>query len=51
MTVTLYEHHSTRVGGFIFEVQAPGKCFKDPYNKISNLTIQWEWKIDMKKAK
>jgi hypothetical protein len=32
-------NHSTRVAGFIFDVQAPGKCLKEPYNTVSNTII------------
>jgi len=45
------EQHSTRLGGSIFEVQAAGKCFKDPYNTISNSTNARRCKIDIMKNK
>jgi hypothetical protein len=45
------EHHSTRLAGSIFDVQATGKFFKDPYNTISNSTNARRCKIYIMKNK
>lgn len=40
------ECRSTRLAGAIFEVHVIGKCFKDPYNTVSNLAKAWHCKIE-----